>query len=172
MSLQRIVIDTLITADDFKSVCNLAPLGLPALQSLEQYFAMLQGGLQSTTSLKVLVGAVKATGTATFSSTGPTNGNTIIIAGVTFQSVTSGATGNQFNISATPSVVATNLAAAINASTNLTNIATAVAVGAVVTVTVAVPGVVGNGLTMAVGTMANTVAVTFAGGLDGTEYSL
>lgn len=172
MSYQRIVINTPITADDFKSICPLAALGLPALQSLEQYFAMLQGGLQSTTSLKVLVGAVQAAGTFTFSSTGPANDETCIVAGVTFTAKTSGATGNQFNISATPATVASNFAAAVNASSSLSGIVTASALLGVVTLTAVVPGLVGNGLYCSAGTLSNTVVVTPAGGSDGTEYSL
>jgi len=172
MSVQRIVIDTAITADDFKSVCPLAALGIPALQSLEQYFAMLQGGLQSTTSLKVLVGAARAAGTVTFSSTGPTDSQTMTICGVTFTAKTSGASGNEFNISATPATVATNLKTAINASTSLAGIVTATSALGVVTITAVVPGTIGNGLVVNVGTLSNTVVVTPAGGSDGTEYSL
>lgn len=133
---------------------------------------MLQGGLQSTTSLKVLVGAVKAAGTVTFSSTGPTNTQTMTIAGVTFTAVTSGATGNQFNISATPATVAANLASAINAATSMAGIVTATSLLGVVTITAVVPGLIGNGLVVSAGTLSNTVVVTPVGGLDGTEYSL
>ncbi len=172
MSVQRIVIDTVITADDFKSVCNLAPLGRPALQSLEQYFCMLGGGLQSTTSLKVLVGAVKAAGTVTFSSTGPANNETMTICGVTFTAKTSATLANEFTVSATPATVATNLAAAINASASVAGMVTATSLLGAVTITCVVPGTIGNGLVVAVGTLANTVVVTPAGGLDGTEYSL
>ena len=172
MSLQRIVIDTPITALDFTSVVNLAPLGRPALQSLEQYFAALQGGLQSTNSLKVLVGAVQAAGTFTFSSTGPTNSQTCTIAGVTFTAKTSASLANEFTISATPATVAANLAAAINASASGAGIVTATSLLGVVTVTVVVPGTIGNGIVLSAGTLSNTVVVTPVGGLDGTEYSL
>ena len=66
-----------------------------------------------------------ATATLTFSSTGPTNNETFTLGNVTFTAKTSGATGNQFNISSTPAVVATNLAAAINASPNMAGLVTA-----------------------------------------------
>lgn len=172
MSLQRIVIDVDLTADNFKSVYPLAALGLPALQSLEQFFAAVQGGAQDSNGITVLVGAVQAVGTVTFSSTGPTNGQSGTIAGVEFTAVTSGATGNQFNISATPATVAANLAAAINASSDLAGIVTAESVSGVVHITAVVPGLIGNGLVLDAGDLANTVAAGLAGGSDGTEYSL
>lgn len=172
MSLQTIVIDTSLTADGFESVCPLAALGLPALQSLEQYFAMLQGGLQSTNSLLVSVGATAAAGTFTFSSTGPTNNQTCTICGITFTAKTSASSENEFTVSATPATVATNLKNAINASSDLEGIVTAESALGVVTVTAVVPGLMGNGLVIDAGTLSNTVVVTPAGGSDGTQYSL
>lgn len=172
MSLQRIIIDTGdLTAVGFKSVCDLAPGQLPALQNLVNYLGAIEGGLQMA-DLKIQVGAVQAAGTLTVASTGPTNSQTCSILNVTFTAVTSGATGNQFNISATPSVVATNIAAAINASANLAGKVTAVAVGAVVTITSVVPGLVGNGLALSAGTLSNVTAGAFAAGSDGTSYDL
>lgn len=109
-------------------------------------------------------GPVSATSTWTFSSTGPTNGETCTVANITFTAETSGATGNQFNISSTPATVAANFAAAINGSTNLKGIVTASAGGtAVVTLTSVVPGLIGNGIETGVGTLANTVVVAFGG---------
>jgi|HubBroStandDraft_3_1064219.scaffolds.fasta_scaffold137486_2 hypothetical protein len=108
-------------------------------------------------------GPVAATSTWTFASTGPTNNETCTVANITFTAKTSGATGNQFNISATPSVVAANFAAAINASPNLKGICTAVAASGVVTLTAAVPGLIGNGIETGVGNLANTTVVAFGG---------
>ena len=108
-------------------------------------------------------GPVSATSTWTFSSTGPTNGQTCTVANVTFTAETSGATGNQFNISSTPATVASNFAAAINGSVNLQGICTAKAVSGVVTLTSAVPGLIGNGIQTGVGSLSNVVVVAFGG---------
>ena len=106
-------------------------------------------------------GPVSATSTWTFSSTGPTNGQTCTVANITFTAETSGATGNQFNISSTPATVAANFAAAINGSTNLKGICTATALSGVVTLTSVVPGLIGNGIETGVGTLSNVVVVAF-----------
>jgi len=88
-------------------------------------------------------------GTATITSTGAaSNDETHTIANVTFTAKTSGATGNQWNLSGTVATQATNIAAAINASTNLTGVVTATSSAGVVTLTAAVPGEIGNGLEM------------------------
>ena len=108
-------------------------------------------------------GPVAATSTWTFSSTGPTNNETCTVANVTFTAKTSGATGNQFNISATPATVAANFAAAINGSTSLKGAVTASASSGVVTLTSAVPGLIGNGIETGVGNLANVVVVAFGG---------
>lgn len=172
MSLQRLIINTNLTANGFKSECNLAPLQLPALQNFYNYIGALSGGLQSA-SLSFKVGAVQAAGTFTFSSTGPTNGQTCTICGLTFTAVTAASGVREFTRSNTPSVNATNLAAAINlASNGLTGICTAVAANAVVTVTAVVPGLIGNGLVMANVNLSNTVVVSFTNGSDGTAYDL
>ena len=106
-------------------------------------------------------GPVAATSTWTFSSTGPTNSQTCTVGNTTFTAVTSGATGNQFNINATAATVAANFAAAINGSTNLQGICTAKAVSGVVTLTSTVPGLIGNGIQTGVGTLSNVVVVAF-----------
>ncbi len=49
---------------------------------------------------------------------------------------------------------------------------TALAVGAVVTITAVVPGLVGNGLALSAGTLSNVTAAAFASGSDGTSYTL
>lgn len=90
--------------------------------------------------------ATAASGTLTVSSTGSANNETCVVAGVTFTAKTSGATGNQFNISATPTTQAANMVAAFNASASLTGIVTAANVAGVVTITAAAKGKVGNGI--------------------------
>lgn len=108
-------------------------------------------------------GPVSATSTWTFTSTGPTNGQTCTVGNVTFTAETSGATGNQFNISGTPATVAANFAAAINGSTNLTGMCTAKAALGVVTLTAGTPGLIGNGIETGVGTLSNVAVVAFGG---------
>lgn len=171
MSLQRLVINSDLSAAGFKSVCDLSMGGSDALNNFLAYMGGLLGG-NYMALLSFNLGAVQAAGTVTFASTGPTNGQTCTIAGVTFTAVTSGATGNQFNISATPATVAANLAAAINASTSLSGIVTATSLLGVVTVTSVVPGTIGNGLVMANVNLSNTTIVSFAGGDNGTAYSI
>lgn len=108
-------------------------------------------------------GPICATATATFASTGPTNGETCTVANITFTAETSGATGNQFNISATPATVAANFAAAINGSSDLKGIVTATSALGVVTLTSVVPGLIGNGIQFDAGNLANTTFVAFGG---------
>jgi hypothetical protein len=60
--------------------------------------------------------AVSASTTGTFTGA-PTAGQSMTVNGVTFTARASGATGNEFNIGASVTATAANLAAAINAST-------------------------------------------------------
>lgn len=171
-SLQRLIIDFQGTTADFKSICDLSPGQLPALNNFSDFIGGLLGGATQGALLSFAVGATQASGTVTFASTGPTNGQTCTIAGVTFTAVTSGATGNQFNISATPATVAANLASAINAASSLSGILTATSALGVVTVKPVVPGKIGNGIVMANVNLSNTTIVSLTGGTDGTAYTI
>jgi hypothetical protein len=169
-TLQRIVITSPLTANQFKSVCDFAPGQLPALQNLENYLVALSGGNERA-SLAIKVAAVQAAATLTVESTGSSNDETCIICNITFTAKTSGASGNQFNISSTPGTQASNMAAAFNASSDLTGKVTAAAVAGVVTITAVVPGLMGNGLQISEG-LTNVALSAFAGGTDGTAYAL
>lgn len=176
MSLQRIIINTALSVDGFKSECDLAPGQLPALQNLENYLAALSGGNQSAL-LSVNVGIVAASGTITVASTGPADSETALIAGYTLTAKTSGAVpaNGEFNISATPATVATGIAAAINAVVGLKSLVSASANGAVVTVTSLAVGTPGNGVKFANTNLANTTfsgSGALASGSDGTAYAL
>lgn len=119
--------------------------------------------------------ATAASGTLTVTSTGSLNNETCSIAGVTFTAKTSGATGNQFNISATPTTQAANMVAAINASSSLTNIVTASNVAGVVTITAAANAVIGNGIAISAGTLSNVTAsgaLLTGGAADPTSKTL
>jgi hypothetical protein len=168
-SFQRLVIETTGTVADFKSVCDLAPGQLPALQNFENYIGSVSGG-NNVAKLFFKVGAVKAT--ATMTSTGAaTAAETFTLCNVVFTARASGATGNEFNLSATPATQATNIAAAINASSNLTGIVSATSSLGVVTITAIVPGLLGNGFQLSEA-LTNVTASAFAGGTDGTAYTL
>ena len=171
MSLTRIILDSDLSAAGLNSILNLEPGQLPALNNLINYLGGVSGG-NYMANLAIKVGAVQATGTLTVSSTGSTNGQQMSVCNVLFTAVTSGATGNQFNISTTPATQAANMAAAINASANLTGKVTAVAVGGVVTITAVTPGLMGNGLNLDEGSLSNVAKGVFAGGTDGTAYDL
>lgn len=169
-SLTRLVITAPQPVAGFKSVCDLAPGQFPAANNFINYLSGLTGGNYSAT-LAFKVGAVQASGTITQTSTGAANGETLVVAGITFTARTSGATGNEWNRNNTVATSATNLAAAINASTDLTGICTATSLLGVVTITASVPGLMGNGLVITE-SCSNTTCVTFASGTDGTAYTL
>lgn len=173
MSLQRLIINTgSLTADGFKSVCDLSPGQLPALQNLENYLGALSGGNQMAL-LSINVGAVQATASITSTGTA-TAAQTMKLCNQTLTAKASGAVpaDGEFNVSATIGTQATNIAAAINAMPELSGIVTASASLGVVTVTAVVPGVLGNGLECADVDLGNVSVVGFADGSDGTAYSL
>ena len=175
MSLTNIILNSPLSAANLKPVMNLTPGGTDAVNNLATFITGIAGGLYPS-SLSVNLGAVQASGTLIFASTGPTNGQQTSILNVLFTAVTSGATGNQFNINATPLTVATNLANAINASPQLAGKVTAtvatVTTTAVVTITAVVPGLMGNGLNLDEGSLSNVTKTAMAGGTDGTSYSI
>lgn len=155
-------------------MCDLSPLKDVAANNFLDYIGGLVGGNYAAL-LSFNVGAVAGSATFTFASTGPTNGQTCTICGVTFTAVTSDATGNQFNINATASVVAANLALAINAAASMAGILTASSALGVCTLTAAVPGKIGNGLVTANVNLANTTVASFLSvntASDGTAYSV
>lgn len=168
-SFQRIILESEVSAIGFKSVCDLAPGQLPALNNLVDYLGGVSGGNYAA-KLNVQVGAVKAS--ATITSTGAaTAAETFTLCNVVFTAVASGATGNQFNVSGTVATQAANIAAAINASSDLSGLVTATSALGVVTITAVVPGTVGNGLQLSE-SLTNVTATAFASGADGTAYVL
>jgi hypothetical protein len=171
-SFQRLVINSDGSALDFKTDSNLSMGGLDAMNNFSDYVAGVIGGSIQGANFDFNVGAVQASGTITQTSTGAANGQTLTICGVTFTARTSGATGNEWNRNNTVATSATNLAAAINASTDLDGIVTAEALEGVVTLTCVVPGLIGNGLVMANVDCANTTVASFDNGSDGTAYAI
>lgn len=173
-SFERLVINYNSSADDFKAMCDLSPLGVAAAQNLANFLQGVSAGLMPSASIAAQVGLVKASGTIVQTSTGAANAQTCTICGVTFTALTSGhvsaeATWNRNNTVATS---ASNLAAAINEYVPFQGMVSALASAGTVTVTVYVPGKIGNGLVMANVNLANTTITSFSGGLDGTAYSI
>ena len=108
--------------------------------------------------LKVTQGNVDASGTVTFASTGPTNGQTMTLGISTITAATSATPGAlEFTRSNTPAVNATNLAALINSHEDFDGVCTAEADGAVVTITArAGSGALGNTIVLANVNLSNT----------------
>ncbi len=176
MSLTKLVINSSLSVDEFKSVCNLSPGQLPATNNFVNYIESLIGGNQMAL-LSFNVGVVAASGTITIASTGPTNNQTMSIAGYTLTAKTSGAVAanGEFNISATPATVATNITSAINAVVGLKSLVSATSSSGVVTVTSIAPGTPGNGIKMANVDLSNATVSgsgNLVSGSDGTSYSI
>lgn len=170
MSIARLSIDIpALSAGAFARVMPTTTQGpRVSTRRISDFIRGLAGGARAGT-LELAVGAVKATATLTVTSTGPTNTETFVIAGTTFTAVTSGATGNQFNINATPATVAANIVAAVNGSATaaVTGSVVASAVAGVVTFTAKVAGEIGNGLVLTE-SLTNVAATAFSGGSVGT----
>lgn len=143
-----------------------------SLRRLGDWFRGLAGGAyRGTTQLRV--GAVKATATLTIAGD-PTAADTFVVCGVTFTARDSGATGDEFNISTGDNTAtAAAIAAAVNASasTDVTGAVVASSSLGVVTFTALVAGTAGNGYVLTE-SMDNTTRVDFAGGTNGTAYTL
>lgn len=116
-------------------------------------------------------GAVQATANLTVSSTGSSAAETCSICNVTLTARASGAVANEFNVSTDPATQAANMAAAINASTDLLNKVTATSALGVVTISAAVPGLAGNGLQISEA-LTNVALVAFANGSNGDTVAI
>jgi hypothetical protein len=177
MAYLNIVFNSGLSAAQLTSLINPSssdPKGtMQRLVNLEK--GWFSGAYSTGCTATMEVGATAATATLTVSAGGSANDETCSIAGVTFTAKTSGATGNEFNISATAATQAANMAAAFNASADLAGIVTAsVPSGGTVLLTAVQPGVEGNGLQISEGP-ANVALATFASldtGSDGTSYTL
>lgn len=148
-------------------------------QTILNYFAAAEGGLkQCSMDVQVNSGsAVAATGTITFSSFSTAN-DTILINGVTFTAVASGATGNQWNVKTTATLQAAEVVRAVNASatalvsgtviaSNVAGVVTFTAAAVVGGVLVPSKGLLGNAVTLAKGTDAGSVMTVSGARLTG-----
>ncbi len=112
----------------------------------------------------------KATGYMHFGGGNPTNGQNIVLNGVTWTFVTSGATGPQTNLAGTLAGTLTQLGTDLNASVVPSiAIATYSPTATDLDITYGAFGTVGNSYTLGVGTAVPTLsAATLTGGVDGS----
>lgn len=169
----RILLTSLnMTSAQLETILDYKTSGAKAAR-FHDYFG---GGLRRNYPQKwsINVGAAFASATLTISSTGPTNNQNVVIAGVTFTFKTSGATGNQSNLGASVTATAANLVAAVNASASTNTMVLASNLAGVVTIKAAVPGLIGNFVTLTAGTASNTVASagTLSAGAEGDGYTI
>jgi hypothetical protein len=101
----------------------------------------------------------------------PTNGQTFSVANVIFTAVTSGATGNEFNIASTIPLTLANIVSAVSADTSLQFIVQPSVSGSSVIFTAYQPGTEGNGIQLSTG-MSNSAITTFSGGITGVNSPL
>jgi hypothetical protein len=176
-SKQLFVLTVPETADQFASLMGIQSSPTPeahtSIKGMVNYLQGILGGVRSG-SISLYNGAVQNTAVLTVSAGGSANDETMVLCGVTFTAKTSGATGNEFNISATAATQAANMVAAFNASADLTGIVTASNVLGVITITATLPGKFGNALvvTESLANVAVTTSfATSAAGSNGTIYS-
>ena len=140
------------TLTDKISASNTEPRQM-ANKMIDLMAAAASGTIACSMDLQIAGGiAAPASGTLTLS--GVVNTNTCTINSVTFTCVTSGATGNQFNVGVSDTLTAANLAAAINGSVTakIAGYVTATSSTNVVTITAAHNGILGNLVTLSGGT--------------------
>lgn len=115
-------------------------------------------------------GGVKASGTVTFAGL-PATGNTVTIGGETFtwRTLANSALPNEITIGASATACAAALAVAVNKSAIAQGLVIATSVAAVTTLTARVPGLNGNGITLArVGGNMTVSGATLASGTAST----
>lgn len=127
-------------------------------------------GYLSTDTITITGGGVAASGTYTFTGN-PTNGQNIVLNGVTWTFTTGVPTTAQTKIGANTAVTLSTLALNLNASENASiNVASYSASATVLTITYNTTGTGGNAYTLAVGTYGGAVsAATLAGGVNGSD---
>jgi hypothetical protein len=170
-SKQTLILSLPDSAASFTSSMGISTATTPSphqgITGLINYLKAIQGGIRSG-SITLYAGSVQNTAVITVTGAA-SNDETMVVCGVTFTAKTSGATGNEFNLSATPTTQATNMVTAFNASSDLTGIVTASNVAGVITLTAVVPGKVGNALVVTESLSNCTVTTTFATSAAGSN---
>lgn len=138
-----------------------------AAEKIVKYMKDVVAGIRPA-AVKTRTNAVKATGTFTLVSM--VNADTITINGVAFTCVTSGATGNQFNVGASDTLTAAAAAVAINASATalVANNVYATSAAGVITITAMDPGTMGNCITIANSANGTASGARLTGGTNGS----
>lgn len=145
------------------------------MQNMKNIAIMMNGlanGAFRFSDARVIVNEGFASGTVTFTGA-PTAAETLAINGVTFTARASGAVANEFNIGASVTETAANLAAAINASVTakIKGIVSATSSAGVVTVAFLSPGEVGL-LGTITESLTNATAATFALATADSTYEI
>lgn len=145
------------------------------MRKIRKYLSGLSGGAFNGAVNATVVEATAAafaTATATITHANLTDGDTIVVGGVTFTAKAAGATGNQFNIGADATADAAALVVAFNASAtnNIAQFVTASSALGVVTFTARLPGAIGNLITLTTNdaTAFTLSAAVLGGGSTGT----
>ncbi len=173
MSKVKFTVNTPMTSADLTDQLN--PQATDPSNSIDRIARIMDAWATKAfdyTTVTEEIGVVGATGTVTFSSTGPTNTETMTIANVTITAVSGTPSGNQIKTNASATTVASELAALVNSSSSFTGIVTATSALGVVTLTAVTSGLIGNGIELSAGNFANTAVVGFSGGSDGTKTIL
>lgn len=147
------------------------------MDRLINFLSGLSSGAKHSGTVTVDVGvAGLLASSATVTSATPLAADTITVNGVVFTAVSGTASANQFDISsADDTVIAANIAAAINASitSGIMGVVKATSAAAVVTISSQVAGVIGNTITLATsnGTRLAPSASKLSGGAGGTSLA-
>jgi hypothetical protein len=142
-----------------------------ALQGIINFLTGVAGGVDRAL-MYWKAGAVQAHGHLTVTTGGSAAAQACTILNVTLTGRASAPADNEFVVDATAATQATNMAAAINASTTLAGKVTATSNLGVVTITSVIPGLFGNGFELSAGNLANTTAGAFASGSDGDKLTI
>lgn len=138
------------------------------LRKCSDHFARAAQGACAA-NLKIALNPVAALATVTATGNG-TNTDTLTLCGTVITIVTSGATGNQVNIAASPTALAASIVALVNAAaSSWAGICTAANVAGVITFTASIPGTIGNGLALAKSSTALTLTNAWGASVAGSE---
>lgn len=182
MSLLRLVFDL---TDSTKAVSQELLVPQKKTQLARYIDGISIGAYMMNNPMLGSIGAIAATGIYTIASGNLSDGDTLVIGGVTITAVTSSSpTSVQFHIGTTALISAQNCAATINALSTLLGLASATAAAGaagagVVTISAIVPGIIGNQITLSeVGSNSSVSSSVFGtgtgatAGAEGTVYNL
>lgn len=180
MAFTRIIVETRLLGADIARRIDVRPSdSRGSIARIAAILDALAGGAYRG-SVELCTSAVCAVGTITFTDQ-PANNETLLIGSITLTAKSSGASGiAEWNLTSGGTAAAdaagnaASVAALINAHTTLSKYLVATAALGVVTVTVLVPGAIGNGIKFEEGAagVANCVVAGFTLGSDGAKSPL